>query len=114
MIGIRLIYNEFDINKPITGDTLVTRCGPRTSYHLVTKLNYYNNSLYIDVKTTLQKLKIEAYKNNHTNIAISKIGLGLDGLHWTTTTQLIQSEFQNSNINIYIFFTIIITIFHNI
>lgn len=28
--------------KPKTGDTLVNRSGPRTIFHLVTKLNYYN------------------------------------------------------------------------
>ncbi|VVC27226.1 Hypothetical protein CINCED_3A020496 [Cinara cedri] len=90
--------------KPKTGNTLVTRCGSRTIFHLVTRAKCYTKPTYNDIITAIKNLKREAIKYNQTEIAMPTIASRLNGHDPMTIKQLTQSEFQNSNIKIYLYY----------
>lgn len=90
-----------DIN---AGDTIPIINNHKTIFHLITKKSHYHKPKYKDLKTSIHNLKLEAIKLNISKIAIPTICSGLDKFNCSTLKQLIYSEFQNTNIEIHMYY----------
>ena len=69
-------------------------------YNLVTKSRYFDKPTYENLWQSLQAMKEHAVKNQVKNIAMPKIGCGLDMLEWNTVSNLIMNVFLDTPINI--------------
>jgi hypothetical protein len=72
-------------------------------FYLVSKKFYYNKPLYSDVEKCLHNLVEEMVKLNLTDLAMVKIGCGLDRLNWSIVSFIINETFSNTNIKVKIF-----------
>ena len=69
-------------------------------YNLVTKNRYFDKPTYESLRQCLVAMKEHAVKNQVKNIAMPKIGCGLDRLEWNTVSNLIMNVFLDTPINI--------------
>jgi len=99
-------YNVRNKLPPVTtyvGDTITTKHGSRTIFHLITKKFFFDKPTYTDIRIAIEKLKTEAIKNNQFKIALPIIASGLGGRNWPIIKQIIYSEFLDCNIEIFIY-----------
>ena len=75
----------------------------RSVYHLVTKNKYYMKPTYDSLKDSLIKMRELAILNNELNIAMPKIGCGLDLLDWQKVKDIINEVFEDTNIEIVVY-----------
>lgn len=75
----------------------------KTIFHLITKQLYYHKPKYEDLKASVHNLKLEAIRLNILKIAIPTLISGPHEFSWSIIKQLIYSEFENTNIEIYIY-----------
>lgn len=109
--GIAVAMNKrFDIKRQLSkeyGDMLVFPNCIRTGrvYNLVTKRHYYNKPTYYDLACALNVMRdVEMPQTDElVKIAMPRIGCGLDRLEWTNVREIIETTFQNSNVNIMVF-----------
>ncbi|KAF0745989.1 Uncharacterized protein FWK35_00025169 [Aphis craccivora] len=75
----------------------------KTIFHLITKRLHYHKPKYKDLKASVHNLKLEAIRLNILKIAIPTQISGPHEFSWPIIKQLIYSEFENINIEIYIY-----------
>ncbi|CAH1709004.1 unnamed protein product [Aphis gossypii] len=85
------------------GNTIPINNNNKTIFHLITKKLYYHKPKYEDLKTSVHNLKLEAIRLNILKIAIPTLISGPHEFSWSIIKQLIYSEFENTNIEIYIY-----------
>ena len=68
--------------------------------NLVTKVRYWNKPSYSTIETALFNLRKTAELNNIHQLAMPRIGCGLDGLEWDKVKNIISDIFNDSNIDI--------------
>lgn len=71
-------------------------------FNLITKRNYWNKPTYEDLESSLIELRNQMDFLNYRNLAMPKIGCGLDGLEWYKVSNMITDIFKNTDINILI------------
>lgn len=69
-------------------------------FNLITKRNYWNKPTYSSLENSLIAMKCLAEINNISKIAMPIIGCGLDRLQWNKVKEIIQSVFEDTNIEI--------------
>ena len=69
-------------------------------WNLVTKARSWNKPTYKSLAEALIELRIKLEENNISQIAMPKIGCGLDKLDWNNVSRLIQKVFADSDIDI--------------
>ena len=70
------------------------------TFNLITKDRYYNKPTYTTLRTSLVNLKQQCINLGINNIAMPKIGCGLDKLNWTEVEKMITDIFENTTVNI--------------
>ena len=71
-----------------------------TVVNLVTKNNVYDKPTYETLEQSLVELKEYMVSRELMQLAITKIGCGLDGLEWTKVHRMIINVFAGTNIDI--------------
>ena len=69
-------------------------------YNLVTKENSYDKPTYESLEQSLVFMRNHAIEHNVHEIAMPKIGCGLDLLNWEDVSNLIKKVFRETNIKI--------------
>ncbi len=72
-------------------------------YYLVTKSKYYGKPLLEDLTKSLISMKAHMVENKVRNLAMPRIGCGLDGLKWTNVKDVIIEVFSDMEILIKIY-----------
>lgn len=70
--------------------------------NMVTKPRYFNKPTYDTFRRSLEVVKKICIKNGYTEIAMPKIGCGLDKLCWSRVSGIIYSVFKDTDIDILI------------
>ena len=71
--------------------------------YLVTKSRYYEKPTMNTLERSLQKMKELCLHRNITQIAMPRIGCGLDQMTWATVSQSIERIFRDTNIEIVVY-----------
>lgn len=72
--------------------------------NLITKKFYYSKPTYGSLTESLVELRKYMLQNNFKRALMPKIGCGLDGLQWELVKQIIEKVFEETNIEIKIFY----------
>ena len=91
---------ELSNQKAEIGEIAILKVGSKFIYNLVTKDKYFNKQTYENLRQSLAAMKEHAVKNQVKNIAMPKIGCGLDKLEWNTVRNFILDVFLDTSINI--------------
>lgn len=95
------LHNQYDANTWTGhGYCLPVYFNGLTVYNMVTKAKYFEKPTYTTFKEALTELKDKAVKDNCKNLAMPKIGCGLDRLDWTRVRKIIEEVFADCDINI--------------
>lgn len=86
------------------GDIAAIKVDNRYIYNLVTKSNALHKPTYENLTNSIKAMKEHAIRHYVTDIAMPKIGSGLDRLNWNVVLSIIEKTFENTNINIYIYY----------
>ena len=95
---------ELSDQKANIGEIAILKVESKFIYNLVTKARYFHKPTYENLWQSLQAMKEHAVKNQVKNIAMPKIGCGLDRLEWNTVSNLIMNVFLDTPINIDVYF----------
>ncbi len=74
-----------------------------TIYYLVTKERYFHKPTIVSLRNSLKSLRDIMLLNEHYDIAMPKIGCGLDRLNWEDVKLLIQNVLVAKGINVTIY-----------
>ena len=80
------------MNKKI-GEVAPLKVGSRFVYNLVTKAKYSDKPTYESLRLSLEAMRAHAAENSIKEIAMPKIGCGLDGLSWNAVRTLLKNVF---------------------
>lgn len=69
-------------------------------FNLVTKKKYYGKPTYDTLRHSLICMREYIVKKNIRNLAMPKIGCGLDKLQWNRVKEILQEEFKDIDIEI--------------
>ena len=69
-------------------------------YNLVTKQYYYMKPNYNTLTSALVDMKRQLIENGETEIAMPMIGCGLDKLRWNKVKNIIETIFNDTDINV--------------
>jgi len=69
-------------------------------FNLVTKDKCYHKPTYQDLQSTLIQMRKMILELGVPNLAIPKIGCGIDGLDWGKVSEMIKETFKNVDISI--------------
>lgn len=72
--------------------------------NLITKKFYYSKPTYSSLTESLVELRKYVLQNNLKRILMPKIGCGLDRLEWSLVKQIIEKVFEETDIEIKIFY----------
>ncbi|KAI3379563.1 hypothetical protein SNEBB_009552 [Seison nebaliae] len=86
--------NELKEQKPEVGGCCFLKRDNRYVYYLITKQFYYNKPTYVDFTKSLERMRDIAVGHGVTQIAMPKIGCGLDGLEWTKVEDILKNIFH--------------------
>lgn len=75
----------------------------RRIFYLVTKKMYHGKSTYDTLRVCLEKMRDICILEGIDQIAMPRIGCGLDKLHWGIVKGIIQSVFKDTDIEILIY-----------
>lgn len=90
------VYKDKQYKDEIVGTILVTD----NVINLVTKKMCYQKPTYESLKKSLEDMKKYCIDNNIKDIAMPKIGCGLDKLEWDKVKSIIFDVFKDTDINI--------------
>ena len=72
--------------------------------NLITKKFYYSKPTYGSLTESLVELRKYMLQNNFKRVLMPKIGCGLDGLQWELVKQIIEKVFEETEIEIKVFY----------
>lgn len=72
-------------------------------FNMFTKTFVFQKSTYSSIETCLNEVKSICSEKNISYLAMPKIGCGIDGLCWSKVKRIIESVFNDSNIEISIY-----------
>jgi len=75
----------------------------RIIFYLVTKPKYYHKPSYRSLEESLRNLRDLCERFNISELAMPKIGCGLDQLDWGITSRIIDQVFENSSIKLTVY-----------
>ncbi|XP_014677685.1 PREDICTED: O-acetyl-ADP-ribose deacetylase 1-like isoform X2 [Priapulus caudatus] len=82
------------------GDIAVVKDGNRYLYNMVTKKKFCDKPTIEDLEKCLVQLRNCCRQDGVTNLAMPKIGCGLDELKWFNVRLMIQNVFEQESIKI--------------
>lgn len=93
---------ENNTNFPITINYATTSPNEPAILNMITKENYWNKPTYPDFEKALKEVAEICDYCNVKYLAMPKIGCGLDGLNWNKVKKMIESTFNDLDIEIVI------------
>ena len=72
-------------------------------YNLITKNLYFEKPMYYHLSVSLCQLRAQLNRHGIKEIALPKLGCGLDGLSFETVYQMIADVFYNTDIKVYLY-----------
>ena len=75
-----------------------------TLYYLVTKERYFDKPTIETLRTSLECMKGLMGDQRITDLAVPRIGCGLDGLSWTDVKQILREVFEGSGVRCTVYF----------
>eukprot|EP01125_Pyxidicula_operculata_P013948 TRINITY_DN4628_c0_g3_i1.p1 TRINITY_DN4628_c0_g3~~TRINITY_DN4628_c0_g3_i1.p1 ORF type:complete len:141 (-),score=31.69 TRINITY_DN4628_c0_g3_i1:64-486(-) len=75
----------------------------RYIYYLITKENYWDKPTYTDLKNSIEAMCQHCTDHKVSELAIPRIGCGLDGLLWNQVKSILKEVFWNLNIHISVY-----------
>ncbi len=85
------------------GGVATLKVGSRCVYNLVTKAKYSDKPTYESLRQSLEAMREHAGKNGVKEIAMPKIGCGLDGLQWNAVRTLVKNVFLKDSITLTVY-----------
>ena len=70
----------------------------------VTKEKYFHKPTYASLRSSLEAMRDHAIQHNVKEIAMPKIGCGLDKLEWVKVVEVIKEVFLGTKIHIKVYF----------
>ncbi|CAF0895464.1 unnamed protein product [Didymodactylos carnosus] len=95
--------NELKQQGVVTGGVAYLKADERYIFYLVTKKFYYHKPTMKTLQSSLEAMKERCQEFNVVNLAIPKIGCGLDKLNWTKVSEMIKDIFQDLPIKITVY-----------
>ena len=87
-----------------TPDLVGTSCIVDNIFNLVTKWHYYDKPTLDSLELAINQMRKQCYMFNIKNIYMPKIGCGLDKLKWDDVSKILEKEFKNTDINIFVYY----------
>lgn len=81
--------------RPDVGTVAYLQQNDRYIYYLITKERSNRKPTYESITASIEKLRDFIVKHDVKNLAIPRIGCGLDGLNWSRVRGIIENVFQN-------------------
>ena len=78
--------------------------GGKFVYNLVTKGKYFEKPTYQSLRSSLEAMRAHAAANNVKEIAMPKIGCGLDKLEWSKVEKIIKEVFGDTDMQIRVYY----------
>ena len=78
--------------------------GSKFVYNLVTKEKYYQKPTYDSLKKSLEAMRDHAVQHHVKEVAMPKIGCGLDQLDWPKVLETIKDVFGETPIHVRVYF----------
>ena len=78
--------------------------GSKYVYNLVTKERYYQKPTYAALRNSLVTMRDHAVAHNVKEIAMPKIGCGLDKLEWSQVSVVLKEVFVDTHIVIMVYY----------
>ena len=75
----------------------------RFIFYLVTKTHYSHKPTYENIASSLNALRKLCIKHNILNLAIPRLGCGLDGMRWKRVRALIKYIFEHTDVHITVY-----------
>ena len=91
-----------DLETPIGGCAYL-KSNDRFIFYLVTKERYSHKPTMSSLESSLRAMRDLCIQNRIDQLAMPRIGCGLDKLNWDRVSQLIQTVFANDDIQITIY-----------
>lgn len=85
------------------GGVATLRRDGRDVYYLVTKEKYWHKPTYETLTASLEAMKKHCLKQGTTELAMPKIGCGLDGLNWSKVCDIIRDVFHDTDVTITVY-----------
>lgn len=73
-------------------------------FNMFTKIFVFQKSSYSSIESCLKKVKSICSEKNISKLAMPRIGCGIDGLCWSKVKKIIESVFENSDIEISVYY----------
>ncbi|CAD7083229.1 unnamed protein product [Hermetia illucens] len=86
-----------------TGGVAVLKDNDRYIYYLVTKDYSYQKPTYESLRASLDSMRKHMVANKVNNLAIPRIGCGIDGLEWDKVKHELETVFGPEEINITVY-----------
>ncbi len=88
---------------PQVGKCCYLRESQSIIFYLVTKPRHFHRPTYNTFENSLRNMRDLCDRYKVTELAMSKIGCGLDELDWKLVSRIIDKVFENSNIKIIVY-----------
>jgi len=87
---------------PIGGLGVLKREG-KWIYYLVTKERFFHKPTYASIESSIRAMKQHAVEHKVTDIALPRIGCGLDKLEWPKVKKMLETAFCDTGIRLSIY-----------
>lgn len=85
------------------GGVAVLERGERFVYYLITKIKYSDKPTYDSLRSSLEAMKEHCIKHKVMQLAMPRIGCGLDLLKWEEVSVILIETFHDTDINITVY-----------
>ena len=107
-MGVKQYILDHHLQRPYTNDwmtetdgyCIATNINGRMIYNLVTKNRYYQKPTLNTLKNALRGMKNQMLQNGVHQLAMPRIGCGLDKLKWTDVAQILHDTFDDTETEI--------------
>ena len=99
-----LLFIHFQYSAKKVGEVAVLKRGNRYIYYLVTKPRYFHKPTYKTLRSSLQLMKEHCQQNDVTDVAMPRIGCGLDKLQWKEVSQILKDIFSDTNMTLTVYY----------
>lgn len=107
-MGVKQYILDHHLQRPYTnnwmaetdGYCIATNINDRMIYNLVTKNRYYQKPTLSTLENALQDMKNQMLRDGINQLAMPRIGCGLDKLKWINVAKILQDIFGDTEIEI--------------
>lgn len=82
------------------GGVAILKRQDRFVYYLITKESYFNKPTYETLHRSLGAMRNHALLHDVKQLALPRIGCGLDGLQWPKVSDLLKEVFRDTDIQV--------------